>query len=172
MTKPQAGILIVAALLIGLHSRTAAQQSNAGPQTIAQSGANPLPLDPNTVNVLKANVAARSATRRKARRRDVDSELERSAADIRVEGSSPAGRQVFRGCAGKRRAWQPDQDRRPARQDQSHHSRGQRPLGEQLEQDFRSWLAKLATGNFHCYGPQPKPGRDQPPTGTTTRAWH
>ena len=62
MTKPQAGILIIAALLIGLHSRTAAQQSNAGPQTIAHSGANPLQLDPGTVNVLKANVAARSAS--------------------------------------------------------------------------------------------------------------
>jgi hypothetical protein len=62
MTKPQAGILVIAALLIGLHSRTAAQQSNVGPQTIAHSGANPLQLDPGTVNVLKANVAARSAS--------------------------------------------------------------------------------------------------------------
>jgi Alpha-L-fucosidase len=62
MTKPQAEILLISALLIGLHSRSAAQQSNAGPQTIAQSGANPLQLDPNTVNVLKANVAARSAS--------------------------------------------------------------------------------------------------------------
>src|ERR1039458_8118821 len=62
MTKPRAGILVIAALLIGLPPRTAAQQSNAGREAIAQSGANPLPLDPNTVNVLKANAAARSAT--------------------------------------------------------------------------------------------------------------
>ena len=62
MTKPQAGILVITALLIGLLSRTAAQHSNAGPKTIAQSGANPLQLDPDTVNVLKANVAARSAS--------------------------------------------------------------------------------------------------------------
>ncbi|HEX3572041.1 MAG TPA: hypothetical protein VHU44_14580 [Acidobacteriaceae bacterium] len=63
MTKPQAEILFIAALLIGAHSPAAAQQqSNAEPQAIAQSGANPLPLDPNTVNVLKANAAARSAT--------------------------------------------------------------------------------------------------------------
>jgi hypothetical protein len=59
MIKPQAGILVFVALLIGLHFPAAAQ-SNAEPQTIAQSGFNPLPLDPNTVNVLKANVAARS----------------------------------------------------------------------------------------------------------------
>jgi hypothetical protein len=60
MIKPQAGILFIAALLIGAHSP--AQQSNAEPQTIAQSGANPLPLDPNTANVLKANLAARSVS--------------------------------------------------------------------------------------------------------------
>ena len=62
MTKPQAGILFIAALLIGAHSPTAAQQADAEPQTIAQSGANPLPLDPNTVNALKANLAARSVS--------------------------------------------------------------------------------------------------------------
>src|ERR1017187_5806578 len=62
MTKPQAGILVVAALLIGFHSRIAAQQPNAGHQSIAQSGADPLKLDPDTVNVLNANVAARSAS--------------------------------------------------------------------------------------------------------------
>jgi hypothetical protein len=62
MTKPQAGILVITALLIGFDSRTAAQHSNAGPQTLGQSGANPLQLDPDTVNVLKANVAARSAS--------------------------------------------------------------------------------------------------------------
>ena len=62
MTKPHAGILFIAALLIGAHSPTAAQQSDAEPQTIAQSGANPLPLDPNTVNALKANLAARSVS--------------------------------------------------------------------------------------------------------------
>ena len=62
MTRRQAAISFIATLLIGVPSGTAAQQSNAEPQTIAQSGANPLPLDPNTVNVLKANAAARSAT--------------------------------------------------------------------------------------------------------------
>src|ERR1035441_1144772 len=62
MIKPQAGILVIAALLIGLHSRTAAQQSNAGPQIIAQSGDDLLQLYPDMVNVLKANVAARSAS--------------------------------------------------------------------------------------------------------------
>ena len=61
MTKPQAVILVFAALLSGTHSRAVAQ-SSAEPQTTAQSGANPLPLDPNTVNVLKANAAARSTT--------------------------------------------------------------------------------------------------------------
>jgi hypothetical protein len=62
MANPQAGILVITAVLIGLHSCAAAQQSNAGLQSIAQSGANPLELDPDTVNVLKANVAARSAS--------------------------------------------------------------------------------------------------------------
>src|SRR5277367_2480114 len=64
MTKPQAGILFIfiATFLIGVPFSTAAQQSNAEPQTIAQSGANPLPLDPNIVNVLKANSAARSVS--------------------------------------------------------------------------------------------------------------
>jgi hypothetical protein len=62
MTKARAGVLVIAALLTGLHPPTAAQQSGAGPQTIAQGGANPLQLDPNAVNVLKANAAARSAT--------------------------------------------------------------------------------------------------------------
>lgn len=62
MTKPQAGILFIAVLLIGAHSPAAAQQSDAEPQTIAQSGANPLPLNPNTVNALKANLAARSVS--------------------------------------------------------------------------------------------------------------
>lgn len=61
MTKSKAGILVIAALLIGLHSRTAAQSSTK-PQIIAQSGANPHPLDPNTLNVLRANVAARSSS--------------------------------------------------------------------------------------------------------------
>jgi hypothetical protein len=62
MTKLQSGILLISALCLGLHSRAAVQQSNAGPQTVAQSGPNPLQLNPNTVNVLKANVAARSAS--------------------------------------------------------------------------------------------------------------
>lgn len=62
MNKPQAGTLLISALLIGLCSRGMAQQSNAEHDTIAQSEANPLPLDPNTVNALKANVAARSAS--------------------------------------------------------------------------------------------------------------
>ena len=38
MTKPQAGILMIAALLIGLNSQTAAQQPNVESQTIPQSG--------------------------------------------------------------------------------------------------------------------------------------
>ena len=62
MTRRQAAISFIATLLIGVPSGTAAQESNPAPQAVAQSGANPLPLDPNTVNVLKANVAARSAT--------------------------------------------------------------------------------------------------------------
>ena len=62
MTKPQAGILMIAALLIGLNSQTAAQQPNVESQTIPQSGDVPLQLSINTVNILKANVAARSAT--------------------------------------------------------------------------------------------------------------
>ena len=92
MTKSQAGILFIATFLIGVSSCTAAQQSNAEPQTIAQSGANPLQLDSTTVNVLKANSAARSASTAESAPRALDSELERSAADIRVEGSSSAGR--------------------------------------------------------------------------------
>ena len=62
MIRPPVGILFIAALLIGVHSRSAAQQSTAEPQTIAESGAIPLRLDPNAVNALKANVAARSAS--------------------------------------------------------------------------------------------------------------
>lgn len=62
MNKQQVGILLMTTLLIGSQSSSAAQQSITEPQTIAQSGANPLVLDPNTVNVLKANVAARSAS--------------------------------------------------------------------------------------------------------------
>ena len=62
MTRRQAGILVIATFLVGVPFRTAAQQTNAEPQTIAQSGANPLQLDPDMVNVLKANAAARSAT--------------------------------------------------------------------------------------------------------------
>ena len=61
MKRPQAGMLLVA-LLIGLHSRVATQQSAVGSQTITQRGAYPLPLDPKTVNVLKANLASRSAS--------------------------------------------------------------------------------------------------------------
>jgi hypothetical protein len=53
MTKPQTGIVVIAALLISLHS--------AG-QAIAPRGASSLQFDPDTVNVLKANVAARSAS--------------------------------------------------------------------------------------------------------------
>jgi Alpha-L-fucosidase len=53
MTKPQTGIVVIAVLLIGLHS--------AG-QAIAPRGASSLQFDPDTVNVLKANVAARSAS--------------------------------------------------------------------------------------------------------------
>jgi hypothetical protein len=60
MTRPRA--LVVAALLIGVGSITAAQQSAVVSQTIEQSGSNPIQLDPNTVNALKANVAERSAT--------------------------------------------------------------------------------------------------------------
>ena len=60
MTRWQAGTLFIATFLIGVPSSTAAHQSNAEPQAIAQSGANPLPLGPNKVNVLKANLAARS----------------------------------------------------------------------------------------------------------------
>jgi hypothetical protein len=59
MIKPQAGIPVFAGFLMGLHSGTAAE-SNAEFQIIAQTGANPPPLVPNTVNVLKADVAARS----------------------------------------------------------------------------------------------------------------
>ena len=62
MTRRQAGILVIATFLIEVPFCTVAQQTNAELQTIAQSGANPLQLDPNTVNVLKANAAARSAT--------------------------------------------------------------------------------------------------------------
>jgi hypothetical protein len=62
MTKLQSGILLISALCLGLHSRAAVQQSNAETQTVAQSGPNPLQLNPHTVNVLKANVAARSAS--------------------------------------------------------------------------------------------------------------
>jgi len=62
MSRAQAGILVIAAFLTGLHSRSAAQQPSTGPQTIEQSDANPLRLNPDTVNVLKADVAARSAS--------------------------------------------------------------------------------------------------------------
>jgi hypothetical protein len=62
MTRTQAGIPDIAAFLIGLHSRTLAQQSNTGFQTIEESGANPLRLDLDTVNVLNANAAARRAS--------------------------------------------------------------------------------------------------------------
>ena len=64
MKSPQVAIplVLVTALLGGLHWRVVARQSASGSQIIAQSGIDPLPLDPNTVNVLKANVAARSAS--------------------------------------------------------------------------------------------------------------
>ena len=64
MKRPQAAILhaLVAALLAGSHSHVAAQQSMSGSGVIAQSGSDPLPIDPKTVNVLKANVAARTAS--------------------------------------------------------------------------------------------------------------
>jgi Alpha-L-fucosidase len=61
MKRPQAGMLLVG-LLIGLHSRVATQQSTVGSQTITQRRADPLLLDPKTVNVLKANLASRSAS--------------------------------------------------------------------------------------------------------------
>lgn len=64
MKRPQVAIPLVlaAALLGGLHSRVAARQSASGSQVVAQSGIDPLPLDPNTVNALKANMAARNAS--------------------------------------------------------------------------------------------------------------
>jgi hypothetical protein len=63
MKRPQAGMLLILGLLIGLlHPPVAPQQSTAGSQMISQSGVGPLALDPNTINVLKANVAARNAS--------------------------------------------------------------------------------------------------------------
>lgn len=59
---PHPGILVVVTLLIGLQSRAATLQSAAGFQPIPQSGATPLRLNPDTVNALKANVSARSAS--------------------------------------------------------------------------------------------------------------
>jgi hypothetical protein len=61
MKSAQAGILLAIVFLVGLHSH-AAEQSTGGAQTIAQTGADPLPIDPNEINALKANVAERSAS--------------------------------------------------------------------------------------------------------------
>jgi len=61
MKSAQAAILLTIASLIGLHSQ-AAEQSTGGSQTIVQTGADPLPVDPNQINALKANMAARSAS--------------------------------------------------------------------------------------------------------------
>ena len=53
MTKPQAGILVIAALLIGLHSRAAAQQSTATVITAA-----PQTITPGAHVTLSATVSA------------------------------------------------------------------------------------------------------------------
>ncbi len=52
--------MFTAVLLMGSHCLIAAPPIRDEVQTIAQSGADPLPIDPNTVNVLKASLAERS----------------------------------------------------------------------------------------------------------------
>ena len=114
------------------------------------------------MNVLKANVAARSASTVESSPKGMwiqswNDPQQTFAWKVQIPKADKYSVDVLvSGAPGS-----PDRDRRPARHDQSHHSRGQRSLGEQLEQAFCSWLAELATGNVHGHGPQPKPGRDR-----------
>ena len=62
MKRLQAGILLVVAVLVGSCLRVGAQQPSVSAQIVGQSGIDPLPLSPNMVNALKANVAARGAS--------------------------------------------------------------------------------------------------------------
>ena len=54
--------MVAAVFLIGSHCLIAAPQTGGESQTIAQSGADPLPIIPSAVNVLEANLAERSSS--------------------------------------------------------------------------------------------------------------
>jgi hypothetical protein len=62
LSTAQVAIMVAAVFLIGSHGLTAAPQTGDQSQTIAQSGADPLPIIPSAVNVLKANLAERSSS--------------------------------------------------------------------------------------------------------------
>jgi hypothetical protein len=170
MTKPQAGI-VIATLLIGLHLPTAAQQSNAGPQAIAHRGASSLQLDPDTVNVLKANVAARSASLAESTPKgfwiqswndpqqtfawtvQVPQAGEYSVS-VLVSGA-PGGQIEIAGLLGGISVTIPDGN------DHWDNNWNKIPVP--------GWLAFAQGTPLLQYAAQTRPG--SPPTGTTTRVW-
>jgi hypothetical protein len=62
LSTARVACMVAAVFLIGSHGLIAAPQRGDEFQTIAQSGADPLPIIPSAVNVLKANLAERSSS--------------------------------------------------------------------------------------------------------------
>ena len=62
MFTAQVASMVAAVFLIGSHCLIAAPQTGDESQTIAQSGADPVPIIPSAVNLLKANLAERSSS--------------------------------------------------------------------------------------------------------------
>jgi hypothetical protein len=62
LSRARVASIVAAVFLIGSHGLIAAPQTGNESQTIAQSGADPLPIIPSAVNVLKANLAERSSS--------------------------------------------------------------------------------------------------------------
>ena len=60
MSRAQVTSMVAAVFLIGSHCLIVAPQTRDESQTIVQSGADPLPIVPSAVNVLKASLAERS----------------------------------------------------------------------------------------------------------------